>query len=247
MIVLPGLVAIIVTLAMFSTASVNTEIVTMVVGTVGAERLPPRAIYAFLDLSPPAQEQMIGRVIKALTMPVFWIVTVALTATVASDSFVGEKERGTLEPLLATPISNGEIFFGKLLTAVVPATACTWLGTLILSIGAWQADNPFFPRMLLADSDWATSTFVIVPLMAVMSAGVAALISTRVATYRAAYQLNGLVVLPVVTLLIPQTMVLFFVTPWALYVLGAAFALIDVLLITTAVSFFDREHLLKGA
>jgi hypothetical protein len=101
--------------------------------------------------------------------------------------------------------------------------------------------------MLLADSDWATSTFVIVPLMAVMSAGVAALISTRVATYRAAYQLNGLVVLPVVTLLIPQTMVLFFVTPWALYVLGAAFALIDVLLITTAVSFFDREHLLKGA
>ena len=81
---------------------------------------------------------------------------------------------------------------------------------------------------------------------AVLSAGVAALISTRVATYRAAYQLNGLVVLPIVTMLIPQTMVLFFVTPWALLLLACFFGLIDLILIYTAISFFDRERLLKG-
>ena len=79
-----------------------------------------------------------------------------------------------------------------------------------------------------------------------MSAGVAALISTRVATYRAAYQLNGLIVLPIVALLVPQTMVLFFFTPKAVWVLAAFFAILDGWLLLTAIHFFDRERLLRG-
>ena len=184
--------------------------------------------------------------LKALTLPLFWIVTVALTATVAADSFVGEKERDTLEPLLATPIGNGQLFFGKLMTAVVPATLGAWWGTLILSAGVWNADNPYFPHFLLADMDWAVSTFIVVPLMAVLSAGVAALISTRVATYRAAYQLNGLIVLPIVALLVPQTMLLFFFTTAAVWVLVVFFGLLDAWLLLTAIHFFDRERLLRG-
>jgi hypothetical protein len=82
--------------------------------------------------------------------------------------------------------------------------------------------------------------------MALMSAGVAALISTRVSTYRAAYQLNGLVVLPIITLLVPQTVVLFFITPWALAILGTGFLALDTLLLLTAVRTFDREQLLRG-
>jgi hypothetical protein len=94
--------------------------------------------------------------------------------------------------------------------------------------------------------DWAISTFVLVPLMAMMSAAVAALISTRVATYRAAYQLNGLIVLPIVAILIPQTMLLFFITPRAIWILAFLFLMIDIFLVTTAVRLFDREHLLRG-
>ena len=36
----------------------------------------------------------------------------------ASESFVGEKERHTLESLLATPMSDGELFVGKLAAAL---------------------------------------------------------------------------------------------------------------------------------
>src|SRR5581483_1768562 len=130
------------------------------------------------------------------------------------------KERDTLEPLLATPIGNGALFFGKLMTAVVPAVLGTWWGTAILAVGIWFSGNQYFPHLLLADPEWTASTFIIVPLMALMSASVAALISTRVATYRAAYQLNGLIVLPIVAFMIPQTVVLFFLTRHALWVLG---------------------------
>jgi len=244
--ILPALMATIVALGMYSTATMDTSTVSVVVGTVGVERMPPRMANAFLRASEEDQTKIVSQTLKALTLPLFWIVTVALTATVAADSFVGEKERDTLEPLLATPIGNAELFFGKLMTAVIPASLGSWWGTAILSIGIWRSDNPYFPHFLFADTDWAVSTFIIVPLMALMSAAVAALISTRVATYRAAYQLNGLLVLPIVALLIPQTMLLFFVTPRAIWILVTLFFLFDVLLVTMAVRHFDRERMLRG-
>jgi len=244
--ILPALMAVIISLGMYSTATVDTGTVSVVVGSVGIERMPPRMANAFLSASEADQTKIVGNVLKALTLPLFWIVTVALTATVAADSFVGEKERDTLEPLLATPIGNVQLFFGKLLTAIVPAVLGTWWGITILSIGIWNSDNPYFPHILLSDVDWTVSTFVLVPLMATLSASVAAVISTRVATYRAAYQLNGLIVLPIVALLIPQTLLLFFVTPKAIWVLAFLFFALDIFLVTSALQFFDREQLLRG-
>ena len=82
--------------------------------------------------------------------------------------------------------------------------------------------------------------------MAVLAAAIAALISTRVATYRSAYQLNGLVVLPIILLLVPQTVVLFLFTPRALVYVGAFFAFIDLGLVWLAMKLFDRERILRG-
>jgi len=246
MIMMPALMGFVASLAVVGTSSANSDAVSVVVGTVGVGSVSPRWMQAFTALSQGDQSRLLANILKALTLPLFWIVTVALTATISADSFVGEKERDTLEPLLATPIRNGELFFGKLLTAVIPAVAGTWFGIAIFGWGAWRANSPYFPHFLLVDSDWVASIFLMVPLMAIMSAAVAALISTRVATYRAAYQLNGLVVLPVITLLVPQTVVLFFVTPNALAILGTGFIIVDAILVWTAVRIFDREQLLKG-
>lgn len=246
MLIMPSLMAVVASLAVFGTAFADPDTVSVLVGTIGAGQINPRWMQAYLQLSETQQGNLLGSLIKAVTLPLFWIVTVALTATISADSFVGEKERDTLEPLLATPIANGELFVGKLLTAVIPAVLGTWLGVIIFSAAVWRANNPYLPRVLLSDADWLISTLVIVPLLATMAAGVAALISTRVATYRAAYQLNGLIVLPVITLLIPQTVVLFFVTPYALSVLGLGFAALDAVLLLTAIHFFDRDQLLRG-
>ena len=47
--------------------------------------------------------------------PFFLIIPLMASSVIASDSFAGEKERKTIEALLATPISDGELFFGKML------------------------------------------------------------------------------------------------------------------------------------
>ncbi|MBM2809310.1 MAG: transporter permease protein [Chloroflexi bacterium] len=246
MIMMPALMGVVASLAVLGTAGADSSTVSVVVGTIGAEQLSPRWMQFYLELSEQQQGALVGTILKAMTLPLFWIVTVALTATIAADSFVGEKERDTLEPLLATPIKNGELFLGKLVAAVVPAILGTWLGLAIFTLAVWRSHNPYFPGFLLADPDWLASALIMVPLMALMSAGVAALISTRVATYRAAYQLNGLVVLPIITLIVPQTVLLFFLTPWALAILASGFFGLDALLIFIAIRIFDREQLLRG-
>ncbi|MBF6592673.1 MAG: ABC transporter permease subunit, partial [Ktedonobacterales bacterium] len=174
----------------------------------------------------------------------FWIIPIALTSSVAADSFVGEKERETLEPLLATPIGDHALFGGKLLASIIPAVLGTWLGMALFMALVAVSRSPFYPRVLLADRDWSYSTFVIVPLMALFAASVAALISTRVSSYRAAYQLNGLVVLPVILVMIPQTVVLFLLTPQALGLISLVLAALDLLVLGWALRIFDRERLL---
>jgi hypothetical protein len=53
-------------------------------------------------------------------------------------------------------------------------------------------------------------------------------------------------VLPVVALLIPQTMLLYFFTPSALVILAMGFVVLDLLLIYAAIGIFDRERLIGG-
>jgi ABC-type Na+ efflux pump permease subunit len=204
----------------------------------GAERSGP----------PPAtvQRLTIGTLLKALSLPLFWIVAAALTPALAADSFVGEKERGTIEPLLATPIRDQELFGGKLLGAIIPAILGTWLGTGLYALLAALSRSPYYPPFLLADRDWIFSSLVLAPLTAILAASAGALISTRVSSYRVAYQLNSLLVLPVVLVLVPQAVLLFLLTPMAFVYVAGLLAVADLLLIAWAVRLFDRERLLAG-
>src|SRR5207302_4313730 len=102
-----------------------------------------------------------------------------------------------------------------------------------------------YPRILIGDPDWLFSLLVVTPLVALFTAGVAALISTRVSGYRVAYQLNGLIALPVVLLLIPATALTFLVTGAAFGYAAIFFGLLDLGIVVWANRLFDREHLLS--
>lgn len=61
------------------------------------------------------------------------LLPVMLPISIAADSIVGEKERHTLVPLLATPLSDGELLLGKFLTALIPGIIVSY-GNLLLAI-----------------------------------------------------------------------------------------------------------------
>ena len=76
----------------------------------------------------------------------FFPITVSLV--VALESFVGEKERGTIEPLLTAPFDDWQLYFGKLLVgAITPLIASyTSIGLYLLLIMRQDLQTPI--RML---------------------------------------------------------------------------------------------------
>jgi sodium transport system permease protein len=94
---------------------------------VDPQLLAPVVVHR-VDVSTPASRSLL-----VLGMMSFFIVLSMLTGGMylAIDTTVGERERGTLEPLLATPAPRGQLVLGKML-----ATCAYMLLSLTLSTSA---------------------------------------------------------------------------------------------------------------
>jgi ABC-2 type transport system permease protein len=73
-----------------------------------------------------------------MILMIFIIVPATLPTIIATYSIVGEKNNRSLEPLLATPTTDGEILTGKIFSAFLPSMGSTFLafslGVLLLDI-----------------------------------------------------------------------------------------------------------------
>ena len=61
----------------------------------------------------------------------FAVIATILPVAIASYSLVGEKVERSLEPLLATPATDGEILLGKGIAAFVPPLVAIWVGGVV--------------------------------------------------------------------------------------------------------------------
>jgi len=171
---------------------------------------------------------------------VYLIMPVFVPILVSSFAIAGEKERRTLEPLLASPVTGLELLIGKSLASLVPAlTICVMaFGLLCLAV------NFAAGAAVLPTSMWTFGVFVIAPLFAFFGNGVAVVISGRVGDSRLAQQLSGMTVLPLVGLAAGQFGG-FLKAGLTYYLLITAFVLVlDVVLLVAATKLFDRERLM---
>jgi sodium transport system permease protein len=104
-------------------------------------------------------------------LPYFFILGVFVGGmALAIDTTAGERERQSLEPLLANPVGRGRILAGKL-----AATCAFALTTLVLGIAAFSLAGRFLPTEKLGMSleiglRFASATlFVMLPLVVVLS------------------------------------------------------------------------------
>src|SRR5205823_4141362 len=245
LVLMPTLIGILAGISGFASFGPSPGAVGTAVTNAALDRLPSAAVEHLSNLPTTNRDATLQVLLKALSIPLFWVIPVALTPAVAADSFVGERERFSLEPLLAAPVRMSEILIGKLAASVIPATAGTWLGVLVLWLLASLSGSKLYPPVLIADPDWLFSLLVLVPLVALFTAGVAALLSTRVSGYRVAYQLNGLIALPIVLVLIPAAAFWFLLSGAAFGYVALLFLVLDVIILVWANRLFDRETLLS--
>lgn len=171
------------------------------------------------------------------------ILPVAIPVTIAAYSIVGEKTSRSLEPLLATPITTIELLLAKATAAVIPAILATWIGYAIYLIGIrFMVNDAVFARVVAAE--WLIAIFIVSPLLTLLSVSLAMIISSRVTDPRVAEQLSALVILPLMMLVIGQSVGFVLIDQRVIIIIGVVVALLDVFLIYLSVKLFQREVIL---
>ena len=177
--------------------------------------------------------------------PFFLIIPLMASSVIASDSFAGEKERKTIEALLATPISDGELFFGKMLVSFIPSMIVTIISFMIYTaVFDIIAYGLFNGMLLLPTIDWILLIFGLAPTVALASIGLTVMISAKVKGFREAQQISVILLIPVLALVFGQVTGAIIFGPLVIAALIGLFGLVDFAVFRAGVQLFKREEIL---
>ncbi|MHA1401671.1 MAG: ABC transporter permease subunit, partial [Candidatus Heimdallarchaeaceae archaeon] len=169
------------------------------------------------------------------------LVPIIVPSIIASETIVGEKERKTMESLLASPLSETEIVAGKILSAFLPSIIGTIVASIVYAICIDWMLWPYIHRLLFPDSLMLLFTFIISPLASILCVELMIMISTKMSSVRDAYQIGSLIVMPVFFFVFIQMVSFFFSS--LLSIIGGTLILVlfAIAFFKIAENIFDRE------
>jgi uncharacterized membrane protein SpoIIM required for sporulation/ABC-type transport system involved in multi-copper enzyme maturation permease subunit len=166
----------------------------------------------------------------------FFPVTVSLV--VALEAFVGEKERGTIEPLLSSPLKDWHLYIGKLLAGTIVPLTVSYIGIGIYMFGLWW-QGIAWPAW-----NFTLQTLALTVVQTVLMVSAAIVISTQSTSVRAANLLASFIVIPVALLIQGESALMFWGTNEVLWVAVIGVSIMSALLIRLGLVHFKRESLL---
>jgi ABC-2 type transport system permease protein len=174
----------------------------------------------------------------------FIIGAVYLPTSIAAYSLVGEKVEKSLEPLLATPLSDSEILLGKSLAAFLPPLAAIYAGSAIFmalmdKLTYSQLGYLYFPNWNIA-----VILLAVAPLACMLSVEVNVIISTIANDVRTAQQLGGIMILPFAGIYVAGETRLISLTASNLLIISAVILLVNIFLLRFSRSVFHRDEIL---
>lgn len=163
---------------------------------------------------------------------------ISVSLVIALESFAGERERLSLEPLLATPLSDGQLYLGKMIASVATPLAAAYFGITVYLVG------------LTITIGWTPQPQLLVQILAlttvqaiVMVCG-AVVISSQTTSVRAANLLASFIIIPVAQLVIIESMIMFWGRYAVLWWIALGLSLVAVMLTRMGLRLFNREELL---
>jgi ABC-type Na+ efflux pump permease subunit len=174
------------------------------------------------------------------------LVPIMMISFIGTDAIVGEKERDTIEGLLALPLTESEILAAKIGSSLIPVLILTWLLSGIYALIFNFVTFPELNRLLLPDLRFILVIVLFTPLLSLATTEFIIMISSRVSTTRDAQQLTGLFVLPVMLLVVGQLLIL--VIDIGLILIGIVILSgFDLLAFKVAAKLFSRESLMSAS
>ncbi len=166
----------------------------------------------------------------------FFPITISLV--VALESFVGEKERGTIEPLLSSPLKNGHLYFGKLMIGILTPLLASYLAIALYLVMVSQHG------LQLPGSSTLVLLFTLTTAHAILMVSAAIVISVQSTSVRSANLLASFIVIPVAILMQGESVLLFWGTDQVLWLAVVGVLILAGLLVRLGLAHFHREYLL---
>lgn len=197
------------------------------------------------ELSGSMESVLMGLLLNSI-MPIFFMIIPIMAASVmAASSFVGEKEKRTLETLLYSPLSLEKIFQAKILASFIMSMAVSLLSffamLVVTEIELLLLNGmPFIPSL-----SWIWIMLLISPAISLIAITLIVRGSAKAQTMEESQQRSAFLILPIVLLMAGQFSGVVLINGWVLLGLGAVLAVVAVILVKRALGRFTYEALLK--
>jgi ABC-2 type transport system permease protein len=173
------------------------------------------------------------------------VIPITMPSAVSAYSVVGEREQGTLEPVLTTPIRREEFLIGKALAAFIPTVVIAYA-----VFGVFLAAAALFAHPVIVTAIYA-GTHVLVqllftPLLAGWAVWVGIAVSARCTDVRVAQQLSVLASVPPLGIVALMSLNVITASTGLAVGLAAALLAVDLLAWRVVAAMFDRERLVTG-
>lgn len=210
------------------------------------EKLPESSLTRIISSFETDQQKVAYMMLNYFLSPFFLMIPLMAASTVSIDSFVGEKERGTFEGLLLTPVSMRSIFTAKVLAAFLPAIVVSLVSFVLFAICGNVFTWPILGRISFPHINWAPLVLLVMPAISVFAILINVFISARVTTFQAGYQLGALLVLPLVAIMIGQFTGFMLLDTRVLLAVGIILSILDWVLLRIIVRKLDRAWLFES-
>jgi len=157
---------------------------------------------------------------------------------IALETFVGERERKSLEPLLSTPLTDFQLYMGKMLAALVPPLMASYLGMAVYMVGlrfsiGWMPTLPLFIQ-----------TVLLTTVQGVIMVAGAVIVSSQTTSVRAANLLASFIIVPMALLIQAEAAAMFWGNHAGLWWLILALSITALVLMRMGIRIFSREELM---
>jgi ABC-type Na+ efflux pump permease subunit len=163
---------------------------------------------------------------------------------IASYSIVGEKVEKSLEPLLATPLTDGEILLGKTISAIVPTLVAMYAAAAVFMVGMDEVAFSklgyyYFPNWTIA-----TLLLILMPVAVVLSVEFSVIVSSRVNDVRSASSFGILMFFPFLAIYLASEIGVITLDVNNLLIISGILLAVDVILFFVSTATFRREEIL---
>jgi len=163
---------------------------------------------------------------------------ISFSLVIALETFVGEKERKSLEPLLATPLTDAQLYLGKTLAAMIPPLLASYLGITVYLIGL------YFIKGWTAPSVLVVLILVLTTMEGLVMVTGAVVVSSQTTSVRAANLLASFIIIPAALLIQGEAIIMFWANYRVLWWIVLLLILVATILVRMGIHTFNREGLL---